>query len=262
MAKHNVLTFFGSAAGFPTEKRPRTTAIGLWRSGSLYLFDAGEGVTAEFPKRGLSTETLRSVFVTHTHADHTGGLPMLVQWHQLNQRNAPLTFHLPAEEVALFQQTLSLFYKFPADLGFDFQVRPVQAGPVYRDDELSVEAVPNRHLAAAAERLRQMGIDRECQSFSYRVEFENRKLLFSGDLAGPGEAADRVDGIDLAVIELAHFEAEELGAALRGTGLPRLIVTHINDDFEPFEEDIPDRIRAAGFEGDVSVARDGDEVAV
>jgi len=260
--KHNVLTFFGSAAGFPTQKRPRTTAIGLWRNAGLYLFDAGDGVAAEFATRRLSTETLRSVFVTHTHADHTGGLPLLLQWHQLNRRSAPLAFHLPAEEVALFQQTLSLYYKFPADLGFDFQVRPVAAGPAYRDDELSVEAVPNRHLAPAAERLRQMGIHRECQSFSYRVDLEDKKLLLSGDLAGPAEATDRVEGIDLAVIELAHFQAEDLGAALRGTGLPRLVVTHINDDFEPFEEEIPDRIRAAGFEGDICVAKDGDEIAL
>ena len=106
--KHNVLTIFGSAAGFPTEKRPRTTAIGLWRGGALYLFDAGEGVASEFPKRGLSTETLRAVFVSHTHADHTGGLPMLVQWHQLNRRKSPLACYLPAEEVALLRGIESL----------------------------------------------------------------------------------------------------------------------------------------------------------
>ena len=117
MSESMRVTIFGSAAGFPTKRRPNTTSIGVWRGADLYLLDAGEGVTREFARRGVSPEALRAIFISHMHADHTGGLPTLIQWLQLNERKRPLTLCLPGEAVEGFRALLSLHYLPPEWFG-------------------------------------------------------------------------------------------------------------------------------------------------
>jgi ribonuclease BN (tRNA processing enzyme) len=253
------VTIFGSAAGFPTEKR-LNTAIGIWRGEELYLIDSGEPTAAYLARRGVSREALRAVFITHPHVDHVGGLPMLLQWHQLNHRTRRLLICLPKEMIVPLREFADALYLLPDLLGFDLELRPVAPGPVYRADGVSVEAIANRHVERLAEHARSAGYPALGDSFSYRVTVDSRKLFFSGDLARAEEAVPHVGGVDLAVVELAHFTPEQLGEALSAVALPRLVVTHLIHTLEPVEEGIPDRIKAAGFGGEVIVAGDGTEV--
>ena len=256
------MTIIGSSAGFPTEKRPNTTAVGLWRGDALYLLDAGGGVAAHFARSRISPDALRAIFISHMHADHMAGLPLLVQWLQLNKRKRPLVVGLPSEGAEGLRNLLSMCYLLPEWLGFDLELLEVEEGPGYEEEGLAVEAIPNRHLEGFAERLREAGDPRPGESFSYAVEAEGKRILFSADLGYAWEVPERVRGADLAIVELAHFTPEELGEALRGLSLPRLLVTHLIHTLEPVEEEIPARIKGAGYEGEVLVARDGLELEV
>jgi ribonuclease BN (tRNA processing enzyme) len=255
------ITIFGSAAGFPTQERT-TTAIGLWRDGDLYLFDAGEPVAAHLARRRVSPDALRAVFITHLHADHSAGLPMLMQWLQLNHRARPLSLHLPSTAVGDFAGVLDMHYLFPDDLGFALEMRGVEGGRVYEAGDISVVALANRHLDGQAEKARRGGRDIEPQSFSYLVAVDGKRVLFSGDLAQPTELVVPAAGADLAIVELAHFTPEALGQALAATKLPRLVVTHLIHTLEPVEDQVCNRIRAAGFGGGILLARDGEEISL
>jgi len=261
MPKQLALTIFGSAAGYPTKRRPHTTAIGLWRGDGLYLFDAGAGIAHQFAVHEIDPDATRAIFLTHTHADHVGGLAPLLQSIELRKRSQPLSLYVPDRSWNGIRDYLHLVYLRPLKQ-FDLQLHPITAGFTYEDTGLAVTAVPSCHLLPSEPSRRELGARAESQAFSYVITADAKRVYLSGDIDTPDEAAEHGAGADIAVVEIAHFEPEALGETLAGSGISRLVVTHVPESLEPHEADLPGSITAAGFEGDVVVATDGLEMEI
>lgn len=255
------VTIFGSSAGFPTKRRTNTS-IGIWRDRDVHLFDAGEPVAWHLARRGLSPDQVGSVFITHMHADHTGGLPMLLQWLQLNRRTRPLSLHLPAVAVEPFRAVLEMHYLFFDILGFELNLHPLRAGQVYEEAGISVMARETRHLDHHAERMERAGKESKGHAFSFVVTTGGKRIFLSGDLGQASEVIAPASGADLAVVEMAHFTPEAIGEALSHAEVPRVVLTHLIHTLEPVEDEVPARVKAAGYTGEVYLARDGDEFEV
>ena len=86
----------GSACGFPVPGRGHSSLL-LSMSDQSLLIDAGEPCSRSLREAGISFNTIEAILLTHAHADHTGGLPMLIQTLWLSQRTRPLTIFLPEE---------------------------------------------------------------------------------------------------------------------------------------------------------------------
>ena len=72
------LHILGSCSG--TEPMPgrHHTSLALETGGSLYFLDAGENCAYSSYLLGIDQLRTRSIFISHTHMDHVGGLPHLL----------------------------------------------------------------------------------------------------------------------------------------------------------------------------------------
>jgi len=84
------LITLGTGGGpVPRAKRAQSSNL-LIVNGTPYLVDAGDGVARRLAKLKFNLRSLGTIFITHGHNDHTGGLPHLlsVQWGA--QRSQPI----------------------------------------------------------------------------------------------------------------------------------------------------------------------------
>src|SRR5262249_12043879 len=68
----------GTAGGpLPRADRAQSSNI-LSVGGTLYLIDAGDGVTRRIVQAGYDLQRVGKIFITHAHGDHTAGLATLL----------------------------------------------------------------------------------------------------------------------------------------------------------------------------------------
>lgn len=170
-----------------------------------YLVDAGPGVVrraAQAAREGipaLEVHRLGRVFLTHLHSDHTAGLPDLLLTPWVLERDEPLqvvgphgTERLMGHLREAYQEDIQmrLFGLEPAnDRGHRVVARDVEAGVVYRDERVTVTAVPVTHGSWPS-------------AFGYRFETPDRVIVVSGDTAPSESLVEACGGCDILVHEV------------------------------------------------------------
>jgi ribonuclease BN (tRNA processing enzyme) len=200
------LITLGTRGGpLPTKDRAQSSNL-VVVNGTLYLIDAGDGVTRRIVQAGHDFRKVGKIFITHPHSDHTAGLATLLlsQWEY--QRAEPTDIYGGGVE-ALVKGALAYLTpnaeirwaegkKRPMDA--TFHGHDVTAGAIYKDANIAVTAAENTHFNF------QPGTPPygKYKSFSYRVETPGRTFLFTGD-TGPSEAVTELaKGADVLVTEV------------------------------------------------------------
>ncbi|MCD2203190.1 ribonuclease Z [Halobacterium sp. KA-6] len=134
-------TFLGTSGAVPTTER-NPSSVFVRREGDAFLFDAGEATQRQMMRYGTGFD-VSDVFVTHAHGDHVFGLPGLVQTWDFNDREDPLTIHVPR---GLRDQIEALVFAVGGDVGFPVRISEVSAGETVLDrPEYEVRAFDTAH---------------------------------------------------------------------------------------------------------------------
>jgi ribonuclease BN (tRNA processing enzyme) len=207
------VVFLGTGTPLPDPDRsgPATAVV---VNGSAYLFDAGAGVVrrASQARRAgiaaLDSVNLQTVFLTHLHSDHTLGLPDLVLTPWVMGRQAPLELYGPEGSTTMVNGIMSgwaedidhrLHDLQPATPdGYKTNVHEITGGEVFRDENVTVTAVPVEHGTWKA--------------FAYRIQSRDRTIVISGDARPSAALTAACNGCDLLI-----FEVYTLGSTAKVT---------------------------------------------
>jgi ribonuclease BN (tRNA processing enzyme) len=217
------VTFLGTGPGSGVPGRFLSCVL-LEVDGLRVLLDAGEPCASQLLELGLPLADLDAVWITHAHADHIGGLPMLLQASWLHGRRRSLPVGVPRHLLEPLRAWLDAILLPDEVLGFAVDIFSWQAQSAIALDALTVWPHPTTHLEHTREKTGNFAIE----SFLFEILTAGKRFIYSGDLG----SAEDLSGIlskplDLLICELAHFAPEDLVAVLRGANIGTLCLTHV-----------------------------------
>jgi ribonuclease Z len=199
-----VVTLLGTASPAPRPGRmgPSTLVI---VNGQRLLFDAGRGATIRLWQMRVPIGSLDATFLTHFHSDHTSGLPdvWLTGWLGTPYGSRHTAFRLvgPIGTQTLMEH-LEKAYQADIDIRHKDEGEPLEgiradvtefkaSGVVWSKDGVTVTAVENDHGALIK------------PSFGFKVAFDGRSVVISGDTRPTPSIVEAARGADLLIHEVA-----------------------------------------------------------
>ena len=264
-------------------------------NGQPYLVDAGEGIWRSIAKaalingdelsRGLSPEKLNTLFVTHLHQDHTVGLPSLIlnplNWiYRVEQEiygpkgTEEMLKHIVAAWKIDTEAAIADGHDPEGSRATGHDILFKENGLVYEDNNVKVEAFRTRHASLQ-------------NTFAYRFTTTDRVVVFTGD-GGPYHAniVRAARNADILVTETVtedniqyapwggntveakkkeifrfHFSPSVLARIANEARVKTIVLSHEQnynngEDYQPLG--LVNEVKAAGFEGEIYSAMDGD----
>lgn len=215
------ITFYGSSHGVPEPNRKCSSAL-IEVGENRYFIDMGTQSIEQLITRGIVVESVKGVFITHMHGDHTDGLISFIDLCNWYFKNAQPKFFLPGN-VERTKNVIAEWIGCNGNSLREFEFNRVEEGLVYDDGVIRVTAFLTKHIQF---------------SYAYLVEAKGKRVLFSGDLChkGPDDFPVGVldEPLDLAICECAHFDATKyLPIFENNKNLKRLCFNHYSTRFLP-----------------------------
>ncbi|MEV1050989.1 ribonuclease Z [Streptomyces sp. NPDC049887] len=286
------LVVLGTASQVPTRHRNHNGYLLRW-DGEGILFDPGEGTQRQMLRAGVAAHDINRICVTHFHGDHSLGLAGVIQRINLDQVPHPVTAHYPASGQRFFErlrhatayrETVRLTEAPVADGGvlattpsYTLEARrldhPVESFGYRLTEPDGRRMLPGRLAAHGIEGPDVGRIQREGALGGVALEDvsevrRGQRFAFVMDTRLCDGAQDLAEGCDMLVIESTfldedvslaedhgHLTAGQAARLARDAGVRHLVLTHFSQRYSEPDE-FERQARAAGFEGELSVAQD------
>jgi ribonuclease BN (tRNA processing enzyme) len=236
----------------PSAKRFHASLL-LRQGNSKFLFDAGEPCAQRLREIGVRCSEISHVFLSHAHADHVSGLPLLIQCCEGEKRKLPLTIVTPQSLISPFMVWLDAIGLGTKKLGFQLHFQKLERTSRFEVGDWKVKPFPTSHAAPVKE-----------ESFGFVAEINGTRIVYSGDLGSVSDLEPVIrsaDLVELLLVETSHIELEDLVTFLQERKINCLALLHLSEvQFQNspgvlkyFEQNLP------GID-EILVARDGEHL--
>lgn len=221
------VTLLGTGTPIPLPNRFGPSTL-IEAGGQTIFIDAGRGATIRMFQLGIAIGKIDALLLTHFHSDHTIGIPDLWLTGWLNShfgaRRKPfhvigpigtqaLMRHLEAayvRDIDIRVEDEKLAREYAAVTATEF----AEDGIVYQSGDLRIIAFSVDHGDAIK------------PAYGYRIEFQNRVAVISGDTRYNENVVRQSKGVDLLVHEVAMANSE----LLKEPHIQRIVAHHTSPE--------------------------------
>jgi ribonuclease BN (tRNA processing enzyme) len=192
-----------------------------------FLIDCGASTLIGMRRLGFEPNDIGTVFVSHLHGDHFGGLPwLLVDAIYVGKRTRPLTVTGPKGIEARFLTLAEALYPNITTAKREFELRFLEYEERESLEAGGVKVTPFevKHPSGAP-------------PYALRFEIEGRVVAFTGDTGWTEALCEVAQGADLLISECFQYDVElpihldyaTIDANYARLGAKRVLLTHMGE---------------------------------
>jgi ribonuclease BN (tRNA processing enzyme) len=232
------LQFLGSGDAFGSGGR-FNTCFHVATADGAFLIDCGASSLIAMRRYGVEPNGVHTIFISHLHGDHFGGVPFFILDAQFySRRAAPLTVVGPPGLEDRLRQAMEVFFpgSSAAQRRFTVETRQIEAGRTSVINGVAVTPQLVEHACGAP-------------PYGLRFTCNGKVLAYSGDTEWTDALIPLANGADLFIVEALvfdrkiryHMDYSSLRSNLGRIGAKRVILTHLGPDMldraaDAFEE--------------------------
>src|SRR6266536_5821620 len=221
------VTFAGSGDAFGSGGRYQACIHLRPADRAPVLLDCGATSLSALKAIGLDPGEISTVFISHLHGDHFGGLPFLILDGQFTRRTSPLAVAGPPGTAVRLRQAMEAMFpgSSSADRRFSLDVTELAPGGTTTVTGIEVTGWEVSHPSGAP-------------SLALRLGIGGKTIAYTGDTAWTSDLVAVAAGADLLIAEAYYFD-KAVPHHLRYTDLAdhgseltsrRTVLTHLSAD--------------------------------
>jgi len=201
------ITLGTNSGPIPNPQRAEASNV-IVQGNRAIVVDAGDAVAWQLAKAGVPLNRVHTVFLSHLHFDHTGGLFALLSQRFQISADGVVTIYGPegtrrtvdalvnAMEAGIEDSgwILSKFQDTPAE---KVKVVELTAGSTVTVDGIKVTVGKNSHYILAEKEG-----DKKVRALSFRFELPDRTIVYTGDTGPSEDVVKLAHGADMLVAEI------------------------------------------------------------
>ena len=223
------ITFIGTGSGKTSLERFHTSLLIREYNHNL-LIDCGDGISRALLSAKVHVNSINSILISHTHADHFSGITSLLTQMKIEERTEPLNIFIHSSFSEFLEKFINVSFLFRETIRFELNIIGYLLDEPFKiDRDFEILPKQNSHIQNKDNLTNYNWL--EFVSSSFLIRNNSLNIFYSADIGSKNDLFlfDEFS-MDYMITEATHIDFNEIADAANIINPKKCYLVHINDE--------------------------------